>query len=423
MSSKKRAKNAKNPSPPKPSESAKKPLDKGVILAIVIAALLLGIFGGYALFNALSPQESPRLTQESKPEKPKPQPIAKPTTKSDSQGEPTRKLERLIDKNLALLEELATSKPVVADEKLSRLQTPREATPSPAPSEVTPPKRDSQAKTSETIPLKSKESPSRDSQAKTRESPPSKGDSRPKTPPAKPDSQALAKPTPPSLFKESPRHPTKPKLAIIIDDVGFAAQAKEIKRLPFKVTPSIFPPARFNPQSHHLAREFPFFMVHLPLEAHNFYQKEHEWLLASDTKERMRRKIRAIKRDFPRLQYLNNHTGSLFTASRPAMERFLEVLEEEGITFIDSRTTPQTKAPEIFAQKGRFLLSRDVFLDHERSIAYVRSQLQEAVKIAKERGYAVAIGHPHAETLRVLRESEGLKKEVEFVYVNELPLP
>ncbi|MCK4510239.1 divergent polysaccharide deacetylase family protein, partial [bacterium] len=52
----------------------------------------------------------------------------------------------------------------------------------------------------------------------------------------------------------------------------------------------------------------------------------------------------------------------------------------------------------------------------------VQSQLDQLVELARKRGEAVGLGHPHAETLRVLRkalpelESEG----IDLVFISEL---
>ena len=52
----------------------------------------------------------------------------------------------------------------------------------------------------------------------------------------------------------------------------------------------------------------------------------------------------------------------------------------------------------------------------------VEAQLGELVAIARRRGQAVGIGHPHPETLRVLRRALPELREagVELVFVSEL---
>jgi len=57
----------------------------------------------------------------------------------------------------------------------------------------------------------------------------------------------------------------KPKLVIIIDDVSFRSHVRAIKSLPFKITPSFFPPNKMHPNTPIYAREFKDYMVHVPI--------------------------------------------------------------------------------------------------------------------------------------------------------------
>ena len=61
-----------------------------------------------------------------------------------------------------------------------------------------------------------------------------------------------------------------------------------------------------------------------------------------------------------------------------------------------------------------------MFLDDSINVAYIKKQIQEAVRIAKLKGHAVAIGHPHANTLEALRESKALLSQVELVQINKI---
>ena len=51
----------------------------------------------------------------------------------------------------------------------------------------------------------------------------------------------------------------------------------------------------------------------------------------------------------------------------------------------------------------------------------LETALKKSIEIAKKTGYAIAIGHPHDITIKVLRESKHLLKDVEPIYVNQLP--
>ena len=63
----------------------------------------------------------------------------------------------------------------------------------------------------------------------------------------------------------------------------------------------------------------------------------------------------------------------------------------------------------------------NIFLDNKLKYDYIQTQLKKAIAMAKKSGYAVAIGHPHKITLKVLNESKHLLKDLNMVYVNKIP--
>lgn len=226
----------------------------------------------------------------------------------------------------------------------------------------------------------------------------------------------------PKETTKRPKHPYKgkPKLAIIIDDVSFNFQAKKIREIPYKVTPSFLPPSVFHPDTSKLAKTFPIYMVHVPMEAIKHAHPEARTLKASESYKNLKALIKELKTQFPKAKYYNNHTGSKFTSNKNSMDRLFRVLKEENILFVDSKTTPKSKA-NIMAKKYKMkLLSRDTFLDNSYKPSAIKKQLKEAVKVAKRHGYAIAICHPHKSTLNVLKHAKPILKDVDLVYINEL---
>jgi len=143
-------------------------------------------------------------------------------------------------------------------------------------------------------------------------------------------------------------------------------------------------------------------------------------LRINDSQQLIMDRVAEIKRLFPKVQYINNHTGSKFTANETAMNRLISAFNYNKINFIDSRTTAQTKAPQVLKNFGLNYVARDVFLDHHMEKEYVLGQIKIAIKVAKSHGSAIAIGHPHKNTLQALYESKKLLKQVDLVYINRL---
>lgn len=212
----------------------------------------------------------------------------------------------------------------------------------------------------------------------------------------------------------------RPKLCIIIDDVATKKQVQAIKGLNMPLVLSFLPPSKGRGGTPTLAANEERYMVHLPMEAQKFSAEEPHTLHVNDSQEKILQRVAEIKRLFPKVKFVNNHTGSKFTANEVAMKRLFNALGQNGMAFVDSRTTGQTKAPKVAKIFGVPYLGRDIFLDHHMDKPYILSQIRKAIKSAKIHGSAIAIGHPHKNTLQALRESKRALQEVELVFIDKL---
>lgn len=212
----------------------------------------------------------------------------------------------------------------------------------------------------------------------------------------------------------------KPKLCIIIDDMATREQVKALKATGLKLTPSFFPPDSTHPKTPILAREFEFFMVHLPLSAQHYANEELQTLYVSDTYEYILAEIARIKRSFSGLKFINNHTGSLFTSDTQAMRRLFRALQKHELVFVDSVTTSATKGAFVAKEFNQKPIKRDIFLDNDNKTPAIKDKIKEAVQIAHKKGFAIAIAHPKKNTFKALTQSKDLLQSVELVYLDEL---
>ncbi len=210
------------------------------------------------------------------------------------------------------------------------------------------------------------------------------------------------------------------RLAIIIDDMANISQVRALQALKLKLIPSFFPPDKNHIDTPKLALKFDFYMVHLPLAAMNYTKPELDTLNPSDSEKRIFKKIQQVKKDFKDLKFINNHTGSLFTSDEKAMKKLYKAFEKEELIFVDSKTIASSKAPKVAKALGQIYIQRDVFLDNRDDVAYIKNQLIEAVRLAKQKGFAIAIGHPRKNTFKALEQSKDLLKGVELVYLSEI---
>jgi polysaccharide deacetylase 2 family uncharacterized protein YibQ len=114
--------------------------------------------------------------------------------------------------------------------------------------------------------------------------------------------------------------------------------------------------------------------------------------------------------------------GSTLSADRRSMEAILAVIKEQGLFYLDSRTSAESVAYRAAVEQGIPAAERQVFIDAEIAPEAIEEQFDRLLKLASERGAAVAIGHPHRPTLEVLayRIPDALARGYEFVPVSFL---
>jgi len=212
---------------------------------------------------------------------------------------------------------------------------------------------------------------------------------------------------------------SKPKLAIIIDDVTNAQQVKTIQNIGFVITMAFLPPTKRHPNSAKITKHLKHYMIHLPLEAGRGSRmwEETDTLHISDSYRTIQNRIKQLHKWYPNTHFINNHTGSRFTANDKSMDKLMKVLKYNHFIFLDSRTTAKTVAKKYAKKYNVPYLSRNIFLDNKQDKSYIIKQLKKAINIAKKTGFAIAIGHPHKITLKTLKESKQLLKDFDLVYI------
>jgi polysaccharide deacetylase 2 family uncharacterized protein YibQ len=197
----------------------------------------------------------------------------------------------------------------------------------------------------------------------------------------------------------------RPMVAIIIDDVGVdRANSPGAIALPAPVTLSFMSYAEglggmtqdARARGHEL-------MLHLPMQPVDpTIDPGPHGLRLSQTPAEIEANVQWALARFDGYIGVNNHMGSLFTRSREGMGLVLAELRRRGLMFLDSRTVADSVGARVAAELGVPNLVRDVFLDNDPAPAAIEAQLRELERIARERGYAIAIGHPYPSTLAAL---------------------
>lgn len=217
-----------------------------------------------------------------------------------------------------------------------------------------------------------------------------------------------------------------PRLAIVIDDLGQNfSHLQQIAELGIPLSIAVIPglPATTLTVREAASRGIEI-LLHQPMEPHDEGGKNpgEGVLLTSMTAEAIRERVRDGLASVPGAVGVNNHMGSRFTEDAAGVGALMAELRDRRLFWLDSRTTAATTAPALARSLGVPAIERDVFIDAEVDVAFIRGQLRKLVETAQLRGTAVGIGHPHAETLEVLREMRGelLESGVTLVRVSAL---
>ncbi|MDD2326148.1 MAG: divergent polysaccharide deacetylase family protein [Alphaproteobacteria bacterium] len=194
------------------------------------------------------------------------------------------------------------------------------------------------------------------------------------------------------------------EIAIIIDDMGLNAKnAARAVRLPAFVTLSYLPYASgLEAQTKAAAAAGHESMLHLPMEAVGGENPGPCALKTGQGAEQWTFCLDKALDSFEGFAGVNNHMGSKFTADQEGMAFVTGVLHSRGLYFVDSRTSSESIAQQVAEEQGVRTVGRDVFLDDTVSAAAIQGQLARLEQVVRRKGYAVAIGHPHAATLEAL---------------------
>lgn len=216
-------------------------------------------------------------------------------------------------------------------------------------------------------------------------------------------------------------------LAIIIDDIGYSlALGKRTADLQGDFTLAVLP---FTPhgielaqRGHQRGKEI---MLHAPMSNRRNYPLGRGGLVSGMQRAEFLTVLRQNLANIPHVQGVNNHMGSQLTEQAEPMRWLMAELKLRGLYFVDSRTSPQTKALTMAEKIQLPSRKRDVFLDDEPTRSNIRYQLLRALELAQQQGSAIAIGHPYPETLTELEQLQPLLNQykVQLVKASQLMLP
>lgn len=208
-------------------------------------------------------------------------------------------------------------------------------------------------------------------------------------------------------------------LALVIDDLGRSlADLDALQALGVPVTHAVLPFESMTRQVVATLRKREVEMIlHLPMEAAGGANPGPGALTSAMSAAELRQTTLAALAAVPGAAGVNNHMGSELSADPRAMRTVLQVLTERELFFLDSRTSPASAGYQVARELGLPAAERQVFLDADPAIEAVRTEWQRWLELARTRGAAIAIGHPHPGTLAVLAEEVPRARAAGFEFV------
>jgi len=203
----------------------------------------------------------------------------------------------------------------------------------------------------------------------------------------------------------APVNAGKPRIILVIDDLGIdKKRAARAIGLPGPLTLSFISYATELQEQTAKARAAGHeLMLHLSMEpTSKTVDPGPNFLMTGLSQKELLIRLRWGMGRFDSYVGINNHMGSRFTEDPMAMTIVLKEIKRRGLVFLDSRTSPRSVGGKLARRLGVDYAERNIFLDHVDDIAEIRARLRETERLARQRGYAIAIGHPREATLNAL---------------------
>ncbi len=184
---------------------------------------------------------------------------------------------------------------------------------------------------------------------------------------------------------------------IVLDDAGAADEQlhpfyafPEFEKLTFAVLPHLI-----DTQSvvHALEARNASYILHMPMQPLGLEDPGPFALRENYSMQKITELTMKNIQNIPNIIGVNNHMGSAATANETLMYTMLTYIKKKNLFFMDSRTSGKSVALEIASRVKIPFITRDIFLDNQENVYYITKQLQKTVTLARNRGFAVAIGH------------------------------
>jgi uncharacterized protein len=204
---------------------------------------------------------------------------------------------------------------------------------------------------------------------------------------------------------------SRKRIAILIDDIGYdLSPLNELLKIDASLTFAILPHYAHSVDAanilHKAKREI---LLHLPMEPHTFPDENPGMgaLLLGMSDQQIKDEVDKDLDAIPHLSGVNNHMGSKFMEDETKVDIVFRQIKKRNLFFVDSRTTPLSRGPEIARKLGLRFISRKVFIDNDNDYMTIFRNLTTRIdrEFDPKSEAVVMIGHPHLKTIQALKEA------------------
>ncbi len=228
---------------------------------------------------------------------------------------------------------------------------------------------------------------------------------------------------------QKPDQEAKNKICIIIDDAGYNSELiYSYVELPIKMGIAVLPCLRNSRKIASLIHENnKEVLMHMPMEPEDYETREIKLMpkeiLTSMSRIDIFRTMKEMLNTVPYASGINNHQGSRATSDRKLMHAVLSKVESRNMYFIDSLTGKKSVTRKMAKKLQINYGIRDVFLDNIDEYDYIKTQMEELIRISLKRGKAIGIGHiGKINTYQVIKDYIPCikAKGIKLVYPSEI---
>jgi polysaccharide deacetylase 2 family uncharacterized protein YibQ len=184
-------------------------------------------------------------------------------------------------------------------------------------------------------------------------------------------------------------------LVFVIDDAGNNLRELEpFLRIPFPLTIAVLPGLSHSAEAARRIRAAgKEVFLHQPMEALGGQDPGPGAIYSGMSGDEIRSILKRNIAEIGPVAGINNHQGSKVTMDRTMMDTVLAFCAEQGLCFLDSRTTAETAVPAAAKSMSIKIGQRDVFIDNEQDAESMLHFISGGLGRARQNGSAVLIGH------------------------------